>query len=158
MFSYCFLVRRYAPTFTIRPDPVNHVMSGNSLNLTCVAVGSPMPYVFWTKIGAERLGDPDNTPIGKNVLQLTNIQDSANYSCTAVSDLGTILLSTEVRVQGMAANSNRDCLKMHFLRSFQLFGQWNLGTMLIQMTNQNQIILLRVFCSWIFVEGETIPL
>lgn len=61
-----------------------------------------MPYVWWKKLGGERLGDPDNTPIGRNVLTLTNIQESANYSCTAVSDLGTIVLFTEVKVQGMS--------------------------------------------------------
>lgn len=60
-----------------------------------------MPYVYWMKNGAERMGNPDSTPIGKNVLQLTNIEESAEYSCTAVSDLGTIMLSTQVQVQGM---------------------------------------------------------
>ena len=101
---YFFAVRRYAPTFTIRPDPVNHVMSGNSLNLTCVAVGAPMPYVAWKKVGSGSQGEPnpDNTPIGKNVLTLTNIQESANYSCTARSELGVIVLTTEVKVQGMS--------------------------------------------------------
>jgi len=94
-----FLVRKYSPTFTIRPAPVNHVMAGGDLNITCVAVGSPMPYVRWSRYG-EGLGDPSTAPIGRNVLALTNIQESANYTCRAASELGTIELTTEVRVEG----------------------------------------------------------
>jgi len=44
---------------------------------------------------------PDATPpIGKNVLQLTEIEESANYTCVAASKLGIIERSTLVRVQG----------------------------------------------------------
>ena len=95
-------MRRYAPTFTIRPDPVHNVMSGGSLNLTCVAVGSPMPYVRWSREN-ERLGEPSNPPIGRNVLELTDIQQSQNYTCTAESPLGTIMVTTQVHVQGRQA-------------------------------------------------------
>ncbi len=41
-----------------------------------------------------------NPPIGKNVLQLTDIEESANYTCVAASKLGIIEKSTLVRVQG----------------------------------------------------------
>lgn len=92
-------VRKYSPQFTIRPPPVSHIMAGGALNLSCVAVGSPMPYVRWSCNG-ERLGDHSNSPIGRNVLQLNNIQESANCTCRAASDLGTIELITEVRVEG----------------------------------------------------------
>ncbi len=39
-------------------------------------------------------------PIGKNVLELRNIRDSANYTCVAASKLGIIEAHTFVRVQG----------------------------------------------------------
>lgn len=39
-------------------------------------------------------------PIGRNILELTNIQQSENYSCVAASTLGTIEANTFVRVQG----------------------------------------------------------
>lgn len=39
-------------------------------------------------------------PIGRNILDLVNIQQSENYSCIAASTLGTIEAVTFVRVQG----------------------------------------------------------
>ena len=41
------LVRRVKPRFSIPPEPEYNVMAGSDLNITCVAVGSPMPYVKW---------------------------------------------------------------------------------------------------------------
>ncbi|CAL4123190.1 unnamed protein product, partial [Meganyctiphanes norvegica] len=42
-------VRRVPPRFSKAPDPVYEVMPGENLNISCVAVGSPMPYVQWKK-------------------------------------------------------------------------------------------------------------
>jgi len=88
-----------APTFSIPPPSVSEVMLGASLNLTCVAVGAPMPFVKWKKDPATDLTPDDNLPVGKNVLVLTDIQESANYTCTAASDLGVIETTTMVKVQ-----------------------------------------------------------
>ncbi|XP_026825719.1 tyrosine-protein phosphatase Lar isoform X4 [Ooceraea biroi] len=76
-------------------------MLGASLNLTCVAVGAPMPFVKWKKDPAIDLTPDDNLPVGKNVLVLTDIQESANYTCTAASDLGVIETTTMVKVQSL---------------------------------------------------------
>ena len=87
-----------APRFSIPPEPHYEVMSGSELNITCVAVGSPMPYVKWKKDEVDVL--PDVTPpIGKNVLQLTDIRDTATYTCVAASRWGVIESKTNVRVQ-----------------------------------------------------------
>lgn len=43
-------VRRVPPQFSVPPEPLNEVMLGANLTLTCVAVGSPMPFVKW-KLG-----------------------------------------------------------------------------------------------------------
>ena len=91
-------VRRVPPHFTIPPESSYDVMVGSSLNVTCVAVGSPMPHVKWQKGSQDITGD---IPLmGKNVLELHNIQDSANYTCVAASKLGIIETSTLVKVQG----------------------------------------------------------
>lgn len=74
-------------------------MSGSSLNLTCVAVGSPMPHIKWQK-GSQDVSPELTPPIGKNVLQLHNIQESANFTCVAGSKLGVIEAKTVVKVQG----------------------------------------------------------
>ncbi len=93
-------VRRVPPQFTIRPEKDYQVMRGADLKITCVAVGSPMPHVKWRK-GSQDVDANLKAKIGKNVLQLTDIQDSANYTCVAGSKLGIIEASTEVRVQGI---------------------------------------------------------
>lgn len=97
--QFLFLVRRLAPSFSIRPPPISEVMLGASLNLTCVAVGSPMPYVKWRKEPAIDMTPDDKLPIGKNVLMLTEIKESANYTCIAASDLGVIDTVSMVKVQ-----------------------------------------------------------
>ncbi|XP_011061762.1 PREDICTED: tyrosine-protein phosphatase Lar isoform X9 [Acromyrmex echinatior] len=94
-------VRRVSPSFSIPPPTVSEVMLGGSLNLTCVAVGAPMPYVKWRKDPATDLTPEDNLPVGKNVLMLTDIKESANYTCTAASDLGVIDATTMVKVQSL---------------------------------------------------------
>lgn len=47
-----------------------------------------MPHVKW-QLGDEQLTPEDRIPIGRNVLRLTNVQESANYTCIATSVLGT---------------------------------------------------------------------
>ena len=69
------------------------------MNLTCVAVGSPMPHVKW-RLGAVELTPENSVPIGKNVLQLTDVRETATYTCVAASDLGNIEYDAEVRVKG----------------------------------------------------------
>lgn len=91
-------VRRVAPHFSIPPENVE-VTIGGSANLTCVAVGSPMPYVKW-KLGSKEITAEEEIPIGKNVLLLTNIRQSSVYTCVASSDLGTIVANAAVNVKG----------------------------------------------------------
>ena len=92
-------VRRVPPHFTIRPEAKYEVKNGADLNITCVAVGSPMPFVKWRE-GARDLTPDNELPIGKNVLELSNIRDTSNYTCVAASKLGIIETHTVVKVQG----------------------------------------------------------
>lgn len=91
-------VRRVPPQFSRPPEPLNEVMLGADLNLTCVAVGSPMPFVKWRQ-GTVDLTPDDNIPVGRNILVLPNILNSANYTCIAVSQLGQIEATAVVKVQ-----------------------------------------------------------
>ncbi|XP_071216915.1 receptor-type tyrosine-protein phosphatase F isoform X7 [Salvelinus alpinus] len=92
-------VRRVPPRFSI--PPTNHeVMPGGSVNLTCVAVGSPMPYVKWI-MGEIELTKEDEMPIGRNVLEVTNVKESANYTCVAISSLGMIEATAQVSVKAL---------------------------------------------------------
>lgn len=92
-------VRRVPPHFSIPPDSVE-VMPGGAVNLTCVAIGSPMPLVKW-RLGSLELTPETDIPIGKNVLKLDNIRESAVYTCVAASELGNIESDAEVRVKAM---------------------------------------------------------
>lgn len=58
-----------------------------------------MPYVKWRKGVDEDLTREDELPVGRNVLELTNIQSSANYTCVAASTLGVIEATSLVKVQ-----------------------------------------------------------
>uniref|UniRef100_A0A673BFV6 Receptor-type tyrosine-protein phosphatase F n=1 Tax=Sphaeramia orbicularis TaxID=375764 RepID=A0A673BFV6_9TELE len=92
-------VRRVPPRFSIPPTN-QEVMPGGSVNLTCVAVGSPMPYVKWT-MGSVDLTKEEEMPMGRNVLEVTNIRESANYSCVAISSLGMIEATAQVTVKAL---------------------------------------------------------
>ncbi|XP_064554284.1 tyrosine-protein phosphatase Lar isoform X4 [Drosophila montana] len=93
-------VRRVPPTFSRPPESLSEVMLGSNLNLSCIAVGSPMPHVKWMK-GAQDLTPENDIPIGLNVLQLNNIQESANFTCIAASSLGQIEAVSVVKVQSL---------------------------------------------------------
>ncbi|XP_024860577.1 receptor-type tyrosine-protein phosphatase F isoform X6 [Kryptolebias marmoratus] len=92
-------VRRVPPRFSIPPTN-QEVMPGGSINLTCVAVGSPMPYVKWT-MGQVDLTKEEEMPLGRNVLEVTNIRESANYTCVAISSLGMIDHTAQVTVKAL---------------------------------------------------------
>ncbi|XP_061744736.1 protein tyrosine phosphatase receptor type Fa isoform X4 [Nerophis ophidion] len=92
-------VRRVPPRFSIPPTH-HEVMPGGSVNLTCVAVGAPMPYVKWMS-GEAELTPEDEMPIGRNVLELANIRQSANYTCVAISSLGMIDTTAQITVKAL---------------------------------------------------------
>uniref|UniRef100_A0A8B9LR39 Receptor-type tyrosine-protein phosphatase F n=1 Tax=Astyanax mexicanus TaxID=7994 RepID=A0A8B9LR39_ASTMX len=92
-------VRRVPPRFSIPPTN-QEVMPGGSINLTCVAVGAPMPYVKWM-VGEVELTKEEEMPIGRSVLELTNIRQSANYTCVAISSLGMVETVAQVTVKAL---------------------------------------------------------
>ncbi|XP_065348128.1 tyrosine-protein phosphatase Lar-like isoform X4 [Cloeon dipterum] len=115
-------VRRVPPQFTIPPPTVLEVLLGGNLNITCVAVGSPMPSVQWRKTNnpdvfitgpashsttsttpAQDLtfqGNDDRSPlpIGRSVLELEDVRETDNFTCVAKSPLATIEATTTVKV------------------------------------------------------------
>lgn len=76
----------------------HEIMPGGSVNITCVAVGSPMPYVKWM-LNSEDLTPEDEMPVGRNVLELNGVRESANYTCVAMSSLGIIESVAQVIVK-----------------------------------------------------------
>jgi len=58
-----------------------------------------MPKIKW-RLGAVELTNEDDVPTGKNILMLSNIQETTTYTCVATSELGNIEFDVEVRVKG----------------------------------------------------------
>uniref|UniRef100_A0A8C7C9W6 protein-tyrosine-phosphatase n=1 Tax=Oncorhynchus kisutch TaxID=8019 RepID=A0A8C7C9W6_ONCKI len=92
-------VRRVPPRFSIPPTS-HEMMPGGSVNITCVAVGSPMPYVKWM-LNSEDLTPEDEMPVGRNVLELNSVRESANYTCVAMSSLGIIEAVAQITVKSL---------------------------------------------------------
>ena len=92
--------RAVAPYFSIPPEKLYKMLPGSSINLTCVAVGSPMPFVVWKKDDIE-IPIKEAKPVGRNVLILEDVTESANYTCVANSTLGTIQAQTQIIVQAL---------------------------------------------------------
>ncbi|XP_047230413.1 receptor-type tyrosine-protein phosphatase S isoform X12 [Girardinichthys multiradiatus] len=92
-------VRRVPPRFSILPTS-QEIMPGGSVNITCVAVGSPMPYVKWM-LNSEDLTPEDEMPVGRNVLELSSVRESANYTCVAMSSLGIIEAVAQITVKSL---------------------------------------------------------
>nr|XP_055061525.1 protein tyrosine phosphatase receptor type Db isoform X1 [Misgurnus anguillicaudatus]XP_055061526.1 protein tyrosine phosphatase receptor type Db isoform X1 [Misgurnus anguillicaudatus] len=92
-------VRRIPPRFSVPPMDYE-IMPGGSVNISCQAVGVPMPYVKWM-LGAEDLTPEDDMPIGRNVLELTDVRQSANYTCVAMSTLGVIETIAQITVKAL---------------------------------------------------------
>ncbi|XP_059399092.1 receptor-type tyrosine-protein phosphatase S-like isoform X13 [Carassius carassius] len=93
-------VRRVPPRFSILPPTMQEIMPGGSVNITCVAVGSPMPYVKWM-LNSEDLTPEDEMPVGRNVLELNSVRESANYTCVAMSSLGIIEANSQIIVKSL---------------------------------------------------------
>ncbi|XP_064781992.1 receptor-type tyrosine-protein phosphatase delta-like [Oncorhynchus masou masou] len=92
-------VRRVPPRFSVPPAD-SEIIPGGGINITCVAVGSPMPYVKWM-LGTEDLTPEDDMPIGRNVLELGDIRQSNNYTCVAMSTLGVIEAVAQITVKAL---------------------------------------------------------
>lgn len=84
-----------------------------------------MPYVKWMK-GEQELTKEEEMPIGRNVLELTNIRQSANYTCVAISSLGMIDTTAQITVKGkrrLASGSTSSSLhkgQMYWSKHFNL--------------------------------------
>lgn len=97
-------VRRVPPQFSIPPPTMEKVKVGENISIACVAIGSPMPYVKWRRGKTTELSPEDKLPVGRNVLNLTNVEASDNYTCIAASSLGMIEATTFIKVLSESAS------------------------------------------------------
>jgi netrin-G3 ligand len=96
-----YLERQIPPYFSIKLPHLHKVVTGGTVNLTCVAVGYPMPRVFWRRQSDGLiLNDPLTAPIGRNILTVRDVRQSETYKCLAVSKLGNIGAITVIEPDG----------------------------------------------------------
>lgn len=77
------------------PDPIS-VTVGDPLNLTCSAVGNPIPSYTWTPPSASRLRFNGSILTIKSVTSA----DEGQYICSAHNVVGTVTVKFNVVVQG----------------------------------------------------------
>jgi len=103
---------------TIEVHPNNHVEinAGNSLILTCVGYGVPLPFLYWSRGGREltnnsrviitedmALEGDSGVAVVKLSMEIcrSGTTDAGFYSCTAVNDIGnsTFMFMLSVRIE-----------------------------------------------------------
>lgn len=67
-----------------------------------------MPVVKWRK-GYQEINPDEDPPHGRNVLNLTGVRESANYTCVAQSELGNIEKDVFVQVKGKSVVRYAQC-------------------------------------------------
>lgn len=105
------------PTIVLRPPVDNTVNQGESIQITCVAYGSPIPSIYWSKPGCLRMGNNtnniyvfsdmitvSNVTMHRSMLQICNADtdDNTQYSCWAdngVTGMGLGDSSADFNVQ-----------------------------------------------------------
>ncbi|KAI6216371.1 Protein-tyrosine-phosphatase [Aphelenchoides besseyi] len=92
--------RQIPPYFSVKLPAVHKVPTGGSVNLSCTAVGFPMPKILWQSANSA-LDNSQIAPIGKNVLTVTDVRKAESYKCVAVSKLGSISATTLVQPEGL---------------------------------------------------------
>ncbi|XP_064625301.1 tyrosine-protein phosphatase Lar-like isoform X2 [Lineus longissimus] len=92
------IVRKVYPYISSSPPAEMTVEYGDTLNLTCIAFGNPEPKVFWVS-EFKTVSANDNVPFGKNSLIIVSMRKTGNYTCVAISELGTTQYTTHIKVK-----------------------------------------------------------
>ena len=70
-----------------------------------LSLGLADVFVVRWRQGRVELTEEASIPLGENVLQLSDIQHSATYTCVAQSELGIVQADAEVTVTGLFINA-----------------------------------------------------
>ena len=83
-----FLCPIAPPTITIDPISSQHLSVGQTLSLSCVAIGVPTPIIAWTWDGGDLPGYVQMTSsngVGKLTIHNASESNSGRYSCYAIN-------------------------------------------------------------------------
>lgn len=144
-----FIVRRVPPHFKTAPPERIEIQPNSSVSIPCMAVGSPMPLVKWRK-GYQDLFPQEEALRGKNTLNLTNVLESANFTCVAQSELGNIEAEVQVIVTGKGAIVNRQKKSYKVLPKLTL-PVYKLLVLLHKKTRLAECITCHMYLMWTIV-------
>uniref|UniRef100_A0A8C5T7V5 Matrix remodeling associated 5 n=1 Tax=Malurus cyaneus samueli TaxID=2593467 RepID=A0A8C5T7V5_9PASS len=101
------IVIAYPPRITSEPAPVIYARPGNSVKLTCMAIGIPKAEITWelpdkshltTGAQSRLYGNKFLHPQGSLVIQQSSQRDAGFYKCTAKNILGSDSKTTYVHI------------------------------------------------------------
>ncbi|KAL4236406.1 hypothetical protein ACF0H5_004791 [Mactra antiquata] len=115
-------VRRVPPHFEKKLNPEYVIEPNKSIAIHCVASGSPMPVVKW-KQGYYDVNPDEDPTHGQSWLNLTNVRESANYTCVAQSDLGNIEKDVQIKVNAPGSAPRNLRARPHSLQT--IFIEWD---------------------------------
>lgn len=94
-----------SPTFVKRLSPIR-VMDGESVNMTCVVHGKPIPKVEWfhdnklIKEGKQITVCQDSEGICNLAINEVFPEDAGEYTCQAINQVGEAICSTSLIIDG----------------------------------------------------------
>ena len=114
----------------VRPGNLSQLSPGDTLTLSCVGYGNPLPSVFWSRSGTnqvltnssqisifeETLSESGVTFV-KSILQVCNVQPNmtGEYSCTSQNELGNETATFELTVNDGMYKQNPLCVSISTL-------------------------------------------
>ena len=114
----------------VRPGNLSQLSPGDTLTLSCVGYGNPLPSVFWSRsdtnqvltnssqmsIFEETLSESGVTFV-KSILQVCSVQPSmtGEYSCTSQNELGNETATFELTVNDGMYMQNPLCVAISTL-------------------------------------------
>lgn len=86
------------PTVAQPPPPMVHLQPGTTFNVSCRAVGVPVPLVTW-RLNWGHIPDKCTTSSAKGFGVLTcrdvEVRDSGAYSCEIINSMGTVFVTPD---------------------------------------------------------------